>query len=405
MRNGDDFRRTIELVAGSGTVAVCTLIYVLAVGRALGPTDYADFSAALSLFYLVTVVLSPLAPTTARLVARYVERGEIHRAGALHHALLHRVGRWTAMAAIPLLLITIPLAHALHFASPVSVALSFAAAGAFTIANIQRGTLQGLGRFREQNLNQIVEAALRLVAAIVILLYIPTASGALAAYAGALVIAALLLRKRTPSTSDEEIDWRDVKRLAAPMFVAMIGLSVSQYADLLAVKRWFSATEAGHYGAASTLARSIGVVFVPIYVVAGPLLTRLHERNEPLLPDTLRLCGFFVALAAAPTAVFAFAGEWVVTILYGPAFREAGPILSRLCGVSILLHVSLILGQALITTGDRRFGRIYLSFAIVQLAALYMARGSIGSIILSLYVVQGVLMLVMFLTMMRLRAE
>jgi O-antigen/teichoic acid export membrane protein len=399
-----DLWRTIELVAGAGTVAVLTFAYVLGVGRMLGPAEYADFSAAMSMFYFVAVALSPLAPTTARLVACYVVRGEKHRAGMLQGALRRIVLRWSLFAAIPLLLALVPISRAFHFASPATLAITFASTAVFTAVNIRRGVLQGLGRFREHNVSTIVEAALRLAGAVAILMYVPTPTGALVSYLAALIVADLLLRGRVAEPAERDVDWTEVKRLAAPMFIAMIGVAVFQSADVLAVKRWFTAAEAGQYGAASTLARSISVLFVPIYTVAGPLLTHLHERGESLLPATLRLCGYFVALAALPAALFALAGETVVAALYGAAFRAAGPMLARMSGVAVVTYVSLIIGQALITVGDRRFGRIYLAFAIAQVIALVLARGSIDAIILSLYLVQGGLMIVMFVVMMGLRA-
>lgn len=403
VRMREDTRHAIELVAGGGITAVLTLAYVLGVGRMLGPADYADFSAALSIFYFIAVAASPLAPTTARLVARYRVRGEEHRIEALQRAILQKVLRWSAIAALPLALAVVPLSRLFRFASPATLVLAFASTIVFTTVSIRRGVLQGHGRFREHVLNTIVEAALRIAGAFAILSFFPSPAAALVSYLGALIVADLLLRQRTTATA--EIDWGEVRRIAAPMFIAMVGVAIYQNADVLAVKRWFPAMDAGHYGAASSLARSISVLFVPIYTLAGPLLTDLHERGQSLRGATLRLCAYFAGLAAVPTAICALAGEPLVALLYGQAFRPAGAMIVQLAGVPLLTYLSLIIGQALITTGDRTFAPLYLGFAAVQVAALVVARHSISAIILSLYVVQGALLLAMLFSLARLRTE
>jgi O-antigen/teichoic acid export membrane protein len=183
----------------------------------------------------------------------------------------------------------------------------------------------------------------------------------------------------------------------------MLGVAVFQNAHVLAVKHWFAASEAGYYGAASSLAGAISVLFVAVYTLSGPLLTDRHARGEALLMPTLRLCGYFVALAAGPTLLFATQANSIVAMVYGIAFRGAGVMLAALAGVPLLTYLSLIIGQALITVGDRNFGRIYLGFSIVQILSFVFAHDTIRSIILSLYLVQGTLLLLMLLSLPRLR--
>lgn len=399
----DDVRHTTTLVAGGVATAVLTLAYSLGVGRLLGPAAYGDFSAAMSIFYFLAVAVSPLTPTTARLVTRYRVRNEPQRVDALERAVIRRVVIWSALLAVPMLAATIPVTRAFRFSSPATVVLAFASTILFTTVSIRRGVLQGLTRFREHVTSTVLEAAVRLVGAIVVLQFVRSPAAALVSYVAALLLADLLLRRRTSAPG--AADWAEIRELAAPMFVAMIGIAVYQNADVLAVKRWFPAATAGQYGAASALARSVSVLFVPIYTLAGPLLTDLHERGIGLRAATLRLCAYFVALAAVPTLVFALAGDRVVALLYGAPFAPAGGILIALAAVPVVTYLSLIIGQALITVHDRTFAPLYLGFAIVQVVALVAARESISAIILSLYAVQGALLVVMLLSLARLKPD
>jgi O-antigen/teichoic acid export membrane protein len=398
-----DLRHTAELVAGAIVTALLSFAYTLGVGRMLGPAGYADFSAALSMLYFLAVAVSPLMPTTARLVTRYRIRGEEQRIAALEQAVLRKVLRWSAYASVPLIIAVVPLSRLFRFASPAPLALAFAAAVIYATVSIRRGVLQGRSRFREQVLNTVIEAALRLAGAIAILYFVKSATAALIGYVGALLIADALLRHR--GSSDATVEWPEVWKLAKPMLIAMAGVAVYQNADVLAVKRWFSATDAGNYGAASTLVRSISVLFVPIYTVAGTRLTDLHERGKGLRKATLGFCAYFIALAAVPALIFAFAGPPVVALLYGKTFAPAGELIVRLAGVPLLTYTSLMIGQALITVHDRSFGPLYLGFAVLQVAALVVMHQSTSAIIASLYVVQGALLIAMLIALARLKAE
>lgn len=395
-----DLRHTLELSVGAGIVATLTLLYILGVARFVGPVQYADFATAMSVFYFVAVALSPLAPTVARVVARCAARGELHRVGAIAATMRRRAVRWAAIALIPLVIAAIPLSRVFHFQSPAPIILALLSAAVFTIVSIQRGVLQGIGAFREYNLNTVLEAAIRLALAASILAFIPSPGAALAAYLTALVLATASLRSVPSSPGDDASDLAAVRGLVTPMFIAMIGIAVFQNADVLVVKRWFTATEAAEFSAASTVARAISVLFVPLYTLAGPMMTTLRERGESLVPATLRLCAYFVAMAVVPTVIFAVAGEQVIAVMYGAAFVAAGGLLWKLAALATLTYLTLLVAQALITTGDRRFRFVYGGFTIIHVVVLLFSRRSIESLIAAQFAVHGTLLVVVLVAMM-----
>ena len=77
-------------------------------------------------------------------------------------------------------------------------------------------------------------------------------------------------------------------RLASPLLLLLLASAVYQNADMLAVKRWLPAAIAGQYGAASAMTRAFGVLFVPLYIISGPMLVALHEKGQSIVE---RRCG------------------------------------------------------------------------------------------------------------------
>ena len=396
-----DPRRVTELVLAAAFTALLTIVYIVYTGRVLGPAEYADFAAGLSVIYLFSVALSPVTPTIARLVARSSVRGDLPAVAAIRRASMTRIGIAAAAIGAILLIFSSSLARALQFRAPSTLLLSFASALLFALLSVDRGVLHGLMRFRTYNLNTLLEAVIRTGGAVLLLLAVRSATSALISYAAALLVAEAVIavgfarewRRMAPAA----VDWAEVSRLTGPMIVLMLAIAIFQNADVLTVKRWFTAADAGIYGAASVIARSFGVIFVPLYVLAGPLLTGAHDSGRPIRSLTLQLCAVFFGLSAIPLLIFITWPERIMTLLYGPAYAAAGPLIARLGGVAIITYTALMLAQALISVADFRLIAVYALGAVAQIIALVFRHRTWQEVIGALYVPQTIVLFVVII--------
>ena len=394
-----DVKRVGELVIAAGVTAVLTIGYIVYTGRVLGPVEYADFSAGLSVIYLFSVALSPVTPTVARLVTRSAARNDIPAVAALRREALNHLVVTVSIIGVILAVFSGPIARALHFRTTATLLLAFAAALLFALLSVDRGVLHGLMRFRTHNANTVLEAVIRAGGAVLLLHVTKNSAVALASYVVALLVAesaiAIPFAREWRGIPRAPVDWQEVSRLTKPMIVLMLAIAVFQNSDVLAVKRFFSAADAGVYGAASAIARAFGVIFVPLYVLAGPLLTGAHDAGRPIRGLTLQLCGVFLALSIIPLLLFVVWPERIMTLLYGPAFAGAGPLVARLGGVAIITYTALMLAQALITVADFRFLPAFAIGALTQILMLALNHGNYNDVIGALYATQlAVLLLV-----------
>jgi O-antigen/teichoic acid export membrane protein len=394
-------RQTVELVAGSGITALLTIIYVIYVGRVIGPSEYSDFAAALSVIYFVGLAVSPLTPTIARLTARFEARGDRAAVSRLRTAAQRRIALlgvvFTAFGAG----LAPYIAGALRFRSSLPLILAFVVVLVYSIVNIDRGVAHGLYRFRLYNVSTVIEAVARLAAVLLVFAVAPSAWTAMASYAFALVVAAVALAvplgRTLPHADDTVVDWKEVRRLTVPMVVLMFSLAVFQNADMMAVKRWFDSSPAGLYGAASALARGMAVVVVPFYVIAGPVLTGLHEARRPVFRTTIDLTAACIAVAIIPFVVVLIWSERVVRLLYGADFVAAAPLVAPLCGLAMITYAGLMLSQALVTVHDFRFLTGYVSVAVIEVVALIAFHGHYGQVLTVLYICQSAAVIVVAL--------
>lgn len=392
-----------ELVAGAAFSAVLVFVYVAFAARRLGPVAYADFSSALTFIYVATIACSAFAPAVSRVVARHVERGGGDRVLALRVSVRQRFMRWSLLAIVVSFAAAVPLARLFHFQSTLTVLLALGCAIAFVLVSVERGFLNGLGRFRTYNLNVILESALRVALAGAFLAVSQRPEAALVPYLLSPVAALgiLLVKGRSTSGPPEGDEWAEIVRLATPILLLMLGAAVYQNADMLAVKRWLPAATAGQYGAAFSLVRGFGVLFVPLYIMSGPLLIALHEQKRSIVGATLRLAGYFVALSALPLAALMVYGREIAVLVYGPAYAEAGSISGPLAGVVMLGYLTLLIAQARVTVGAFRVAHVYAAFALVQVIVLFFVHDSVTSIIAALYAVSGTMLIVVIAALFR----
>ena len=386
-------RRTFELVAAAGIAALLTIGYLVYAGRILGPAEYADFSAALSVIYFFAAALSPIAPTLARIAARRAARGEEATIASLRRAVVGRLILGCGVIVLIASAAAPALARWLNFRTAAPLIAAFVAGLLFAILSAERGVLQGLMLFRSYNANVILEALIRAAGAVFVLRAAsPSAAAALISYVAGLAIAEVVIagtfRRRWREGGSARTDWNEVRSLAGPLFLLMVAAAAFQNLDMLAVKRWLPADDAGRYGAAMTIARSFGVIFVPLYVLAGPLLSTARERGERVIRPAVRLALLYVAICLPALLALALWPETLIGWLFGPGFTGLGYAVVVLSGIMVLIHTSLLLVQISITFEDFRFLAIYLMAVTLEVAGLALFHNKVSEILMVVWVTQ-----------------
>jgi O-antigen/teichoic acid export membrane protein len=392
-------RGIASVLVTAGTGAVLTMAYVVLAGRMLGPDEYSDFGAALSLIYLAGLALSPLSPAASRLSAIYVANGDLSAVASMRRQILMLFGAGVALPVGLLCLAAAPIAAALQFRAAASLVCALFVALLYAIVSIDRGVIQGFLLFSVHNENVLIETGVRLASGVLLLLlWRRSAPVALLAYVIAMLAAesvlAVRLARMIPPQSRVTVDWNAVRRMTVPIAIMMTAVAIFQNTDVLIVKRYFPANVAGQYAAAGNLARSIGVLFAPLYVVISPVLARLHEEGRSIVAATLRLTATFIAISSVAIVVIVIWPREIVRLLYGPAFVAAAPLLAPLAGLMVISYTALMLAQALITIGRTAFLAPLTVLAIAQIVALVRFHVTMRDVFTSLYACQVTALLV-----------
>lgn len=392
-------RQSIVLTIGTGATAAFSLVYVAYVGRVLGPERYADFTAVLSFVLLCTLALGPINPIVARFTAQYASQRAYGKIRTLSYEITRRLALYGFAGIVLGLLALKPLTSTLRFHSILPLLVAYGMVYLNVMLTVPRGVLRGVQNFGKYNVNIVLEAAIRLGIGVIVL---ECACGAvsgllpyLAALAAILFYSRIQLRGVWAGHEPEPVDGGAIKRFTVPMFLMAFGGAGFQNIDILFVKHYFAEADAGLYGAAANLAKSINVLVTPFSILLLPLLITLRQRGRRVPRTFLRVCAYFLLLSAGPMVLFWLWPGAIMVLVYGQEFAAGAPVLLPLAAALLLGCLSTLTGLSFASADRFGFLYIYLLGLAIEAAGFALWHTSLQTVVAVVLTAQTVTMTAM----------
>lgn len=149
---------------------------------------------------------------------------------------------------------------------------------------------------------------------------------------------------------------REIWNAAWPLLLTNLAVFVLTQIDLWILAAFRPAEEVAKYGAASRLALVTMVVTLVMYAVLPPLIARQHARQEKhQLQRILRASATLTGLISFPIFLaFVIAPQWLLGIVYGDYFADAGAVLALLATGLFVNVITGMRGNVLMMTGHER---------------------------------------------------
>ncbi|MCB1034228.1 MAG: oligosaccharide flippase family protein [Acidobacteria bacterium] len=369
------------------SVAISSLLrvaFVVIAGRLLGPEQYAEFYAAVSIIFLLGTGLAPVGSSIARFTSLYVARGEMGKVASLRKTFPKRVFFGSLVLAGLGATLAVPLKILLGFESVATLHLVFAALVFTLLLSSPRGFMRGVQDFSGLGWNMVLEGILRLGVGLPLMHWVVSTSSGLGAYIFGAGAACLIGNFQISSIASDEdpvpADHAAVGRMMGPLFIFALVGAAYQNVDMLFVKRYFQPAEAGIYAAGSSLAKTVALAFLPFSIALLPMFTELYARGESLLKKLLLAATSFLFLAGAILAMLFFWGNSVLVMVYGPDYVEAERFLVPLGGGLALFFLSTMIGQAMLSKQSYGFLFPFSIGLLFQLALFWHYRTSIEAL-------------------------
>lgn len=130
-----------------------------------------------------------------------------------------------------------------------------------------------------------------------------------------------------------------------PLILSSIAVTVYMRIDQIMIKEMLGEREVGLYSAAIRLSEAW--YFVPGIIVSSlfPAILNAKKNSEALYRQRLqRLCMLLTWLAIAVALPMTFLADWLVILLYGSAYKEAGNVLAIHIWASVFTFLGVVSG-------------------------------------------------------------
>lgn len=386
------------VIVGSIANNILSFLFSFVIARLLRPTDYATFTACLSLLVVVGVPAGTLQLITARYIAMW-EHGQPKQAAALTRSLGRLALIFGATLSVMLILAAGLVAGYLKLNSLLPIVAVSGILLCSFLGPVYRGVLQGQHRFGQFAIVSACEYAFRLALGTLLVVLGWHAEGALGGVLLGVVSGAALgwwyCRGVVRVGGRSHFPWQAVLRWAMPTLLVQAALSALLFQDTLWAKHFFSDADAGAYAGLATAARLLVYVSGALSTFLFPIVARAHGagRRSRLIPNiTLALTVFGeVVLLAGIT-------EWptlVLRVIVGNQYIAVSAFLPPLAGALAAYAVIGLLVSYLLATGNRLFWLPVLVAPVAQAALMWTFHTSLAAYVHTMDGVMGVTMVIL----------
>ncbi len=384
------------LFVGSIIASVFSFLFNLFLARRLSYGDYGVFAALLAIVTLVTIPSQSLTIIIVKFATDYLISGRMEQASELYIKTLRLFIVTGCLIVLGFLIFSGPIESFLHITNPGYIFLTGLIV-AFIYVGIANGAfLQSLLKFGFISICNIAGSFLKLIVGILLVMIgwriYGALGGVLTAFLLPLILTFFPLRFLLMARKKNvKLPLKEIFTYSLPSTIAILSLSSFISMDVVLVKHFFSAGDAGLYAGLSLIGKVLFYFTGPIPLVMFPLLIKRYTRKERfqdlfymalllVLVPSLAIVTFYF-LFPKFTIQFFLGGRQYFTIspylwifgLYLTLFNVVNVFLSfflsiKAVGITYVIFVGAVIQIILISLFHSNFYMVIFSSAIDLLA-------------------------------------
>lgn len=354
--------------------------------RLLGPSEYSELAATVSLLYVASPLLTSIQTMTSRVVTSLRVAGSADRIRPSVERQVLRIGLFGLLLALVCVAMSHRIAHFLHLSSGWPIVIVCAGLCISAITHCQRGVLQGAQLFGRYSLSTLVEATAKVLGVVLLVGVVShsveaaVAAVPLAAVC-ALAVNSVLLRVLPAGKAAERRSVAGTFRQSSFTVATFVCLALLLSSDILAAKRYLPAHQAGIYAVVSLSGKIVYFATSALSFFLFPFFSERRERNLDGRRQFALALGLLCACSAVIIGAYALAPHLVVDALFGSSYAPAAAHLFSI-GVAFSGYAVAYLAATYLLAHESRLGTLALcGGAVLQLVGLYARHGSIGQIV------------------------
>lgn len=398
--NNPLFSGSVIMVAGNMVANVVNYVYHILMGRMLGPVDYGILASIYSILYLVSIIPASTSVAIVKFIATAPDQAETY---SVYKTIEKFVLKFALIVSSIIFVFSPVISNFLNINNYFSVALVSPVLFFSLITLVNQSASQGLTKFMGNVAPNVISSIVKLILGVAFVYIGWSVLGAMIGVVFALIAAYLysysFINKHLKKYRFREIDLKPFFKYALPVLIQALAFTSIFTTDVILVKHFFPAFEAGVYAAMSTLGKIIFFATAPVAATMFPIVSKKHAKSEPFL--NVFLISFFVTFVVSFFVVTLY---WLfpniaIGTLYGSAYLSAssnlvwmGLFLAFYSMSSLLVNFFLAIGKVWVVA-------IPFVLAILQVLLIWIRHSSILDVLQSSLAVSFVIFVFLLIYM------
>ncbi len=378
------FSGSFIMIFGTNFANFIAYLYHVVFGRFFTPSQYGELAATFSIIGMVSSAITFFSLVVIKFVSSAANKDE---QGKYLRWFLHRGLILGVLLCLSFVFFTSSLSEFLHV-SKNSIYLIGPILFFSLISLIFKSFLQGVIKFKENVIVTNVEILGRLLFGLVFVYLGYQVFGAMIGFLVSNIVGMLWGRWYLSSYSllgkeERGIDTQKIVSYSIPILLSSLAANSLLSMDLVLVKHFFSAEDAGIYAAVGTLGKMIFYGTSPVAAVMFPLVSRKHANGEKYLKVFFLSLLITLAIALGVLILFSFIPNLIVDSVYGRnKYINAGSYL-LIYGIFITLFTlcTLILNFYL-SVGKTKLIILSILAAGIQIVGIWLFHNSLSNVII-----------------------
>lgn len=317
-------------------------LYNLVLGRFLGPEQFADAAILITLLMVLSFVAMTFQLTVAKFTAEIAETEQF--------SLVHFLKKTALLSGIILGVFIAFFAEDLQsiFHTKSVGMFYFFAAGVplYFLMSVNRGYFQGNKKFFKLSITYQTEMLSRLIITFILIGCLVSntslliAAGIFTSFIFGLFPYKKTIQKTTPSLSIESPQIKSIIAFISITAFYELTQIIINNSDILLVKHYFEAYDAGLYASLALIGRMVYFVAWMFVMVLLPTVVKMKKNGEDTLPVFFKYLSLIGLLAGGIVVFTFFFPQTIIQLMFGDAYLAMAPLLWKYALATSLFAVS-----------------------------------------------------------------
>lgn len=370
------------LVVGNMAANVVNLVYQVLMGKVLNPEGYGILLSLYSVLYILSIV--PLSSSVS--IVKFISSAKDVKERTKAYLAIKRFIWWTAIIlSLAVVVLSVPLARFLKISDIVSVLLTAPVLFFSLITLVNQASCQGILKFMGVVLPNFTMSAVKLVVGLALVflgfyvrgVMLGVVIGGIAAY----ILSLYYIRGRFDEKVNGRYDLKSFFVYSAPVLIQALAFTSFFTVDVILVKHFFPAVDAGIYGAVSTIGKIIFFAASPVASAMFPIVSGRKARGEKYFEVLIGSLLLTLVISAGAAFVYYLFPGLILQTLYRKEYLVAQSELVWM-GIFIAFYtMSSFLVNFFLSIDKTKVVVIPLVFAILQIVGIWFFHGSLLQVI------------------------